>query len=140
MIAQLKEDKLEGDGNLIKIPSPTVSWKLVGTMEENVNVNISDENTMEIDELKSNLTPSKVFNSDTPKIATAIIKEINTKGKEGIAIPHESTTEDTLEQMNNETMEKCSEIPSHLQGKLTIVKEVGLWKILKIMLPIQVNL
>ena len=47
-------------------------------------------------------------------------------------IPHEITTTDNLEQMSNETIEKCSEIPSHLQGKLTIVKEVGLRKILEI--------
>ena len=66
-------------------------------------------------------------------MATSIIKEIKAKGKEEDAIPHESTTEDTLEQMNNDTMEKCSEIPSHLQGKLTIVKEVTLHKILKTM-------
>jgi hypothetical protein len=65
-------------------------------------------------------------------MATPILKEINAKGKgqEEDAIPHKSTTEDTLEQITNETMEKCSEIPSHLQGKLTIVKEVGLLKIL----------
>ena len=88
---------------------------------------------MAIQELKSNSTHSKELNSEIPKNATTIIKEINAKGKEGGAIPHESTTSDTLEQMNNETMGKCSEIPSHLQGKLTNVKEVGLRNILKTM-------
>ena len=102
-------------------------------MEENVDVNISDENRLAIKELKSNSNLSKEFNSDIPKITTTILKEINTKGKEGDAIPLKSTTEDTLEHMNNETMEKCSEIPSHLQGKLTIVKEVTLHKIMKTM-------
>ena len=131
MFAQLKEDKQESDRKLIKIPPPTVSRKLEGTMEINVNVNISEENHMPIKELKSNSTLSKEYNSNIPKIETSIVKESNTKGKEGYAIPPESTTVDTLEQMNNDTMEKCSEIPSHLQGKLTILKEVRLRKILK---------
>ena len=95
-------------------------------MEINVNVNISEENHMPIKELKSNSTLSKEYNSNIPKIETSIVKESNTKGKEGYAIPPESTTVDILEQMNNDTMEKCSEIPSHLQGKLSIVKEVKL--------------
>ena len=129
-MAQLKEDKPEADRKLIKIPSPTVSRKLGGKIK---NENILDKQQMAIKELKSKPTHSKELYSEITKIGTPITEEINTKGKEGDAIPHESTTEVTLEQMNNETMEKCSEIPSHLQGKLTIVKEVGLRKILETM-------
>ena len=36
-------------------------------------------------------------------------------------------TIDTLELMHNITLEKCNEIPSQLQRKLHIVKEVITW-------------
>ena len=125
MMAQLKEDKLEVDRKLIKIPPPTVIKKMEGTIE-NVDGNISNKQYLAMKELKSNSTQSKEFNLE--------ITKQNTKGKEEEKIPNESTTklsqsEDLLEELNNETMEKCSEIPSHLQGKLSIVKEVRLLKI-----------
>ena len=94
MIAQLKEDKLEADRKLIKIPPHSVKRKLGGTMDEN----ILDEQQITIKEIIFNSTNSKAFISEIPKIATIIIKEINTKRKEGYLIPHESTTKDNLEE------------------------------------------
>ena len=72
MIAQLKEDKLEADRKLIRIPLSTVRRKLGGNNED---INILDEHL--ITGLKSNSTTSKDFNSETPTIGTTIIKEIN---------------------------------------------------------------
>jgi aromatic ring hydroxylase len=79
--------------------------------------------TKNICKLKSNSTHTTEFYSKIQRIATTIRKM-------------QCITEKSIEQMNNEAMEKCSGISSHLQGKMTIVKELRLLKILRTMYPL----
>ena len=137
MIAQLKEDKLEVETRLADLPPPIFTNKMGERLEENLAVNQSDpqptrENleTVAVKLVNRDRTQNKELSTEVPKLATPKKLILNEKETDiGVSDSQTNWNQsiDTLERMHNVTLEKCNEIPSQLQGKLHIVKEVITW-------------
>jgi len=119
MIAQIKDDKLKLETKSTVLPLHNIFDKegIINSTSKLTGANLSPVKTV--------LVKKENYN-EASKIETESIKEIT------MSATHESSEIDTnrnqtseiLDLMNNFTLEACNEIPSNLQGKLQIVKEV----------------
>ena len=119
MIAQIKDDKLKLETKSTVLPLHNIIDKegIINSTSKLTGANLSPVKTVLV---------KKENDNEASKIETESIKEIT------MSATHESSEIDTnrnqtseiLDLMNNFTLEACNEIPSNLQGKLQIVKEV----------------
>ena len=105
------ENNSQTDDRLIQIP--------LIKLEQDIEAKDNPENTFNLtkhDEVESNssIKLKPIINAEESE--KDVLKDET--------IQREDNNIDNLEHMNNETLEKCPEIPKHLQGKLLIRKEV----------------